>query len=102
MLNQRVILRIFILLPIVFCVLMMAGCGKCKQLADLICACEETAQAQESCEKTADMRTSLKGFLFAFNEDICEKIINSPDCDCSAIKNHEYEKCGMTRSVNTP
>ncbi len=82
--------------------LFLSACEPCHQLADYICACESTVIAQDSCRKALDMRSGYWGFDMARDENICvETLSPTSKCDCQAIQNHEYEKCGMTRK-NAP
>ncbi len=78
--------------------LVLSACDPCRDLADYICACEKSTAAQDNCRKALDMRESHKGFEVARNEQICTQLLDPKSgCDCQAIQNHDYEKCGMTR-----
>jgi len=79
--------------------LFLTGCNKCGELASLICECEETSIARENCKKNMDMKASHGGFERAVNEDKCAEVLVSSDFNCEAVRNHDYEKCGMTRKA---
>jgi hypothetical protein len=79
-------------------VLLLSACDPCRQLADAICACEKNVIAQENCRKALDMRANHHGFVMARDEKTCKQVLDTKSgCDCNAIQNNDYEKCGMTR-----
>lgn len=102
MLNSRLPIKILYTFVFLLGVINFAGCSKCQELSDLICDCQPDVQSVDACRKTASLRTSNKGFVWVYNDAVCEEVINrkgSEDslCNCQAIIRQEYEKCGMTR-----
>jgi hypothetical protein len=80
----------------------LSGCSKCWQLAEKICACEDSTLGQENCRKSFAIQGQHKGLSRAMSEDKCEQILAGTQCDCIAIRNHQFELCGMTREIEQP
>lgn len=95
------IFRVEFILPVLMGLmgmLILSACEPCRQLADDICACEKNVIAQDNCRKALDTRASHQGFEMAREEQTCKQMLDPKSgCDCKAIQNHDYEKCGMTR-----
>ncbi|MDA0713616.1 MAG: hypothetical protein O2897_06485 [bacterium] len=104
MINSRCVVKILYCFLLLICVINFSGCSKCKELADLICDCQEDVVSVDNCRKTASMRAGNRGFPWIHSESICEEVINRVGneddlCNCQAIIRQEYEKCGMTRQA---
>jgi hypothetical protein len=78
-------------------VLGLSACDPCRSLADKICECERTPAARETCRRSLDLFGNMKGFDIATKTDTCRALLSDPKCNCQAIDNGEFEKCGMTR-----
>jgi hypothetical protein len=90
--------RVFAIVSVV-AIFALTGCDKCRELANQICNCEENQLVRDSCKKNLDIQAQHRAFGRAVDENFCMHILQSKDCTCLSIANKEFEKCGMTRSV---
>jgi hypothetical protein len=76
--------------------LVLAGCtSPCVKLAQKLCECETTTEAQDNCKTTASEQESLVD-VSSEDEDRCSDLIDG--CDCHAIDTPQGKiACGLSR-----
>ena len=86
-----------LLLFSMFLVVLLTACDPCRNLAEKICECEETAAARDACRRSLDVYGNMQSYSTAAKTQICSDVLARESCNCLALRNGEVENCGMTR-----
>jgi hypothetical protein len=71
------------------------ACDPCRQLADLVCTCEQNTDKRKKCHNELGLASQHVYFDQAKETQVCEEALKN--CLCVDLNNGKSEKCGMSR-----
>lgn len=86
--------RLIGLLLLIFTLSSMA-CDPCRELAEQVCQCRTTEEERRQCIESLSLAKQHKYFDTAQKPEICKRGLEK--CSCTAINDHQDQKCGMYR-----
>ena len=79
-------------------VLTFSACADpCRQVAELVCACEPDQSSQRSCLSEVEAARAVHP---ATDADLaaCDEVLASAQCTCDALALGEIEACGLAQA----
>lgn len=84
-------------LSFIFVLAFGACADPCRQVAELVCACEPDQSQERSC--LAEVETARQAHPASESDlQACEQIIESNQCDCDALALGRIESCGLAQT----
>ena len=72
-------------------------CRPCRQVAEVVCACEPDQSSQRSCLSEVEVARAAHP---ATDADLaaCDEVLASEQCTCDALALGEIEACGLAQT----